>query len=298
MYSRRENSDVIYPFTPETGVSNALRCVLDCFFALSRTGTSSNRTSLPDVTADYHACLTRLKVGHSAVFSFLFLFPGGERSVDVVVPKNSGIVRRSPSDEGISGALVVDTNELPSGVTDFSPPAELEPARVCWQMDEVSKISVFNEWRTPDVTARTTGMSVEELRDRVAALEAENPLRDYSNPDDHVAHESFMPLLEKGSSESGVVSFKNGHNCELEYDRSTGVLTVRGVSGAGTGLPAVDDIPWDEAPAVTEAETLGGMMSINGVSGKNVKIRMSESIFAEYEEGRVTLDVKREDDDA
>jgi len=81
-------------------------------------------------------------------------------------------------------------------------------------------------------------------------------------------------LLESftGTAGNNVIKIASGYNVSLQYEKDTETLYVRGIPGAGKGLP--DEIPWDTGPP---AGAENNIKSFNGLFN-NVQLSGSASV--------------------
>ena len=232
MESRRYSSETLYPFVPAAEIyRNYLAGILDCLIVVRGAASAAVPVSTPP-----YLKLVSITGGATNVYLFNAVCHDGLRTISFSVPKNVGIVRVA---SGFS-TLIINTSTMFDGIGVFNMAAEVEPARVCWQEDEVTAVRLVNEERKFDPGTRGS------LANNILA--------------------SF-------ASDGDVIKLVDGYNCELSYEESSQTLFIQAAPGLGKGLPAT--IPWDDsAPDITT-----GIRTINGINANgNVNIIPGSSV--------------------
>jgi hypothetical protein len=207
--------------------------------------------------------LYSLNVGISTnVYAFYAIDPTDSYLLTFTVPITGGLMR--VSDSAGSSFMVVDTNKIYRAAAGMhympASGAEVEPARVIWRLNEVSSITLLNEFRQYDPQKRTG------LTDSVV----------YSV-----------------SSDGDILSLVDGYNCRLSYDEDSKTLNIEAAPGEGLGLPAT--IPWS-TPAPDIAT---GVLTVNGINNKgDVQIKAAAGVVLEYADATITLKVRKSQDSA
>jgi len=246
-------SNILYPFTPDSETHRALvRGINDCFVVVPPIG-----TGVPEVADKYFLFLYKVTVNPAnVVYDFKASYPGGIVEVPFTVPRNSGLVRVISDNTDLHAVLIANTDNLYDATYEeypgTSPYAEIEPASVVWRTDTLTSINFINAYRNWKPEDR--------------------------DPDG-------LPSTLVKSVTGGDLKLASGYNVSLQYDKDTETLYVRGIPGAGKGLP--DTIPWDVGPPAGAEQNI---KTINGLFG-NVRIAGSDSVVPVEDTNEVILEV-------
>lgn len=221
--------------------------------------TGASGSALP--YRDYFAFLYSVTVSMSdVVFLFKASSPGGLYDIQFTVPRSAGIVRVT-TDSSLHAVLIVDSDNMYDDVSGThllgdTPYAELEPTTIVWRTDTLTQINFINAYRNWKPVDR--------------------------DPDG-------LPWSTVLSVTGGPLKFESGYNVSLQYNEDVQTLYVRGIPGAGMGLP--DSIPWNSAPP-SGAEN--NLKALNGLTG-NVSIVGSDQVsVTQTDTNVITMEVADE----
>lgn len=248
-------SKILFPFTPDSSPHRALVTGLnDCFMVIPSAGAAGS----PLPFRDYFLFLYSIVVNPGdVVYNFKASFPGGIQDLPFTVTKDQGIVRVSTGNSAIHAIIIVDSDNMydvaGTHLIGDTPYAEIEPAKIVWRTDTLTSIRFRNAYRHWDPSQRNADGS---------------------------------PFTDVLTVTGGPLQFESGYNVSLQYDEDVQTLYVRGIPGAGKGLP--DTIPWDVGPPASAADYI---KSINGKTGA-VKIVGSDNIeVSQTDTNELTLEV-------
>lgn len=261
MMTRRETAETLYPFTPRAEASRAYLAGIKDIMCLVE---GAADPAPPDVNRDgrlYWGFLYSLVVGVADnTYTFYAVSPTSIYKLIFIVPASGGLIRVADSVAGHS-FLVVDTGKLfrsPLGThIMYSSEAEVEPARFVWRLDEVTSISLANEFRNHDPQARV-------------ALPADT-------------------VIKTVSADGETLSLINGYNCSLSYNETEKTLYIEAAPGEGEGLPSV--IPWDTAAPAIDT----GILTVNGINdGGDARINGTSNVLLSYDDAEIILTVRKD----
>ena len=236
MATRRESSDILYPFVPGAeSVRAYLQGIKDitCNVKLLLSTPVDPGDPANHGYKEYYVTLERIQVaGTSSTYTFRGVNPVASTTFSVSFTHDQGLVRVTAAapGSGVFNMIVDSGNCYKKGIpgTYVLPViAEVEPCQIVWRTAEVTSITLANEYRNHDPSKR-------------GAL-----------PEDTVLHQIT----------SGYLKLIDGWNCALSYDEATCTLLIEGGPGMGRGLPA--EIYWDTEPPDMNT----GIMTINGIGG-------------------------------
>lgn len=252
-------SNILYPFTPDSSVHRAMLAGLnDMFMVIPSAGASGS----PLPFRDYFAFLYSVTLGVTdVVYLFKASFPGGIQDISFTVLKGNGVGRVNTDHPSIHAVLIVDSDNTYDGtfgehLLGDTPYAELEPTTIVWRTDTLTSINFINAYRNWDPADR--------------------------DPDG-------LPWSNVLTVTGGPLKFKSGYNVSLQYDKSIQTLYVRGIPGAGLGLPAI--IPWDSGPP---AGAENNIKDINGLSGNATLSGSDKVTVTQTDTNEITLEIEDE----
>lgn len=243
---RKEGSTIKYPFTPD-GNDTYITGIKDCFLTVARVGEIAGSES---AYRDFYVYLYEVESAAGYVkYTFRAVHDGNYHDIIFNVTRDQGIGRVNTSTSSVHGVLIVDTNDIIATLGTFNPSlssVELEPCRTVWQYGGLTSMSFYNEERHWNVNER------ENL--------SETLLKTFSG---------------------NIIKIKDGHNCTVNYEESTGTLIIDGSPGSGDGYPTTT--PWDTSPPVSD---FSGIKTVNGLSDTdgNLEMEFSESLIPRYSE--------------
>ena len=248
-------SRILFPFTPDSAPHRAyVEGINDCFMVIPPTGATGS--ALP--FRDFFVFLDNLVATATDVtYNFKASSPLGIHDIPFTVTRGNGIIRLNSTNTELHAVLIVDSSNMYASIGTFplgdTPYAEIEPAKLVWRTDTLTQISFINAYR-------------------------------HWNPDERSDDGSpFTTVLTKTG---GPLKFESGYNVSLQYDEDIETLFVRGIPGAGAGLPS--SIPWDTAPPATTAQNI---LNINGHSG-NVSLDGGASVtIKQTDSHQITMEV-------
>ena len=248
-------SNILYPFTPDSEAHRTLvQGINDCFMVIPPQGASG----VPLPFRDYFVFLYSITVNPSdVVYLFRASSPLGIHDIPFTVPRDTGLVRIATDNPDMHAVIIADTDNIYTAVPGETllgdtPYAEVEPVALVWRTDTLTSVNFINAYRNWDPNDR--------------------------DPDG-------LPTTLIKTVTGGDLKLASGYNVSLQYDKETETLYVRGIPGAGKGLP--DTIPWDEGPPAGAEQNI---KTLNGLSG-NVRIAGSDSVVATASDNEVILEV-------
>ena len=278
METRRASAEIAYPFVRVSSgaMLTYAQGVKDIFIVAS--GYPVDPQPPTDIATYGQAWgrLVSVTVGLvNNIYVFYAVCEKGTWVYTFTVPRGQGIVRVACDEIYRDAHMIVDSSRLYTvpGVHVLPATLEVEPAQICWQVTEIKSITLVNECRHHDPSQRVN-MPPDRIR---LVLEADRP-------------------------GINILKLRDGWNCALTYDETTGILRIEGGPGLGRGLP--ETIYWDSDPPDFDT----GVLSINGLSDSggnptvnNVNIRPGESVTltqkaADATPPRLTFTVKEETD--
>jgi hypothetical protein len=248
MENRRYSSETIYPFVPAAlGYKAYVKGIIDCFLVVNGTAAAT-----PVATIPYLKLMSMAVTTMTNTYTFQAVCHDGARSVTFSVPRGSGIVRVT---SGFS-TLVINSDTMYDVNGTYSLAAEVEPARVCWQVDEVTAVNLVNERRMYDPSSRDS-----------------------------------LPCttLVSYQADGNIIKLVDGYNCELSYDEGSETLFINAAAGLGKGLPTTT--PWSTSPPDVE----NGIKTVNGINNNgNVDIKPGNSLTMALAPCKITLTVSED----
>ena len=270
MATRRESSNILYPFVPGAEPVRAyLAGIKDitCSVRLPASGTVDPMDPADHGYKPYYVALVHISVAaSSSVYTFRGATPAVSGTFAVAVPHNQGLIRVSQTPLGsVVFNMIVDSSNCYMKDTpgSYALPrmAEVEPCQIVWRTTEITSIALVNEFRNHDPAKRS------------------------NLPPDTLVHKVW----------SGKLKLINGWNCDLSYDEATKTLLIEGGPGRGRGLPA--EIYWDTTPP----DMSTGVLTVNGLGGgsyteHNVPMEAGKSLIMKRQTSGLKFTVKKATD--
>ena len=238
MATRRESSDILYPFVPGAEpVRDYLKGIKDITCIVRLPAYTPNPNPMDPANhgyKPYYVTLEQILVSSgNSLYIFRGVTPTTSNTFSIAVTHDQGLVRVSDYSVAIGNVfnMIIDSSscymkDVP-GVYTLPQITEVEPCQIVWRTTEVTSIALVNEFRNHD------------------------PAKRGNLPPDTQVYKVW----------SGRLELIDGYNCSLSYDENTHTLLIEGGPGRGRGLPA--EIYWDTTPP----DVSTGVLTINGIGG-------------------------------
>jgi len=258
MSTRHLSTEGPYPFIPPlTGNIRALAAGIVDMYVIIQGDPTGNGAAVPyPVTT----LVSAVAAGPGAVLTFRSTSASGDfwdYTFTIADFAQDGVIEQiTPVGGTVSGMLVFKSDRLSEASYPETPDAEVEPARVQWQVEQTASLLFRNITRCNSVE------------------------------DD----QTLVDILHTSELSEDILQFANGYNTKVSIEDD--VLVFEAGAGFGKGrMPNLGNTDTGACPEPDLNAVVAGVLSINGLLPNNgdIPLSVSSALYIERKPGRILI---------